>query len=215
MGLDSLSLQAGPVVVINILTDSPTEEYRGKFFNETSLQHIFMARLHIGAQFRQREQEISQQYLGHIHNDAYQAYQVYPGQLYKIAGQHSLSYILHLSYSATLKEVLFIYLGLWDLRDFFNFFFQLLQDKLNVWLNSLRLSILMQLRRKGNERKELNQSMMINCLQRCVNIGSHMESFLATGNIVSKSSLGLMQVKFCRILLRSFGVTYQKCAFFF
>ena len=50
-----------------------------------------------------------------------------------------------------------------------------------------------EVKKKGVDAR-LNQTMILNSINKCPSIGKHIEAFLATGNIMSKSSLGLMQV---------------------
>jgi len=66
-----------------------------------------------------------------------------------------------------------------------------LKDKLDGWLNTLKYTLIKEA--KKSKAYEVTQSSLLNAIMRCQNIGSAMDSFLATGNIVSKSGLGLMQ----------------------
>ncbi|CAB0043496.1 unnamed protein product [Trichogramma brassicae] len=73
-------------------------------------------------------------------------------------------------------------------------YLQVLKERLSVWLNILKLVIAKRASRVGNA-FVFNTAEMSNALKKCGNIDSSMENFLATGNVTSKSGLGLMQNK--------------------
>ncbi|XP_047136154.1 DNA-directed RNA polymerase I subunit RPA2 isoform X2 [Hydra vulgaris] len=69
-----------------------------------------------------------------------------------------------------------------------------LKDKLETWLNLLKPAILKEINNAKHQKKvELSQNVILSSFKKSIDIGKQMESFLATGNILSKSGLGLMQ----------------------
>lgn len=58
----------------------------------------------------------------------------------------------------------------------------------------MKLLLLKEMKRKGPKEFTLDQTTLMNCFNKGPDIGKSMEAFLATGNIMSNSGLGLMQV---------------------
>ena len=63
------------------------------------------------------------------------------------------------------------------------------------WLNLVKLALIKEMNSNKQPKKfELNQTVILSSFNKSIDVGKNMESFLATGNILSKSGLGLMQV---------------------
>lgn len=67
---------------------------------------------------------------------------------------------------------------------------QLLKERIQVWLEYLKVGIV---KRIEDETTELTSSLMMQALKQSGNVNRVIENFLATGNINSRSGLGLMQ----------------------
>lgn len=67
---------------------------------------------------------------------------------------------------------------------------QVLKDRLETWLNYLKLNIL---KRIDNDTDSLTNQDMIYCIKQTSKIDKSFDNFLSTGNLASKSGLGLMQ----------------------
>lgn len=85
-----------------------------------------------------------------------------------------------------------LFIDLSTLKNSFFFFF--LKDKLAVWLSAMKLALLKEMKRLGPKKFLMDQSTLMNCMNKGPDIGRAIEAFLATGNIMSNSGLGLMQV---------------------
>ncbi len=64
---------------------------------------------------------------------------------------------------------------------------------METWLQTVRVNIETQARLSGGTEYSLDLATLTSCMRRGKNVGSAMEYILATGNIVSKTGLGLMQ----------------------
>lgn len=70
-------------------------------------------------------------------------------------------------------------------------YLQILKDKLQTWLYNVRLNILKRARAKIGF--ELNQKEITQCAKFAGGLENILESFLSTGNLSSRSGLGLTQ----------------------
>ncbi|XP_057292980.1 DNA-directed RNA polymerase I subunit RPA2-like isoform X4 [Hydractinia symbiolongicarpus] len=68
-----------------------------------------------------------------------------------------------------------------------------LKEKLEGWLGTVKYALMKTLQKKSAKEFDFSQSTILNSFMKGTNVGNHMEAFLATGNIMSKSGLGLMQ----------------------
>lgn len=71
-------------------------------------------------------------------------------------------------------------------------YLKVLKEKIQVWLVSLRMTIL---KRSETPKFTLNQQNIANCARYAGGVETSMENFLATGNVNTPSGLGLMQDK--------------------
>eukprot|EP00794_Sanderia_malayensis_P003438 gene3438-3933_t len=72
-------------------------------------------------------------------------------------------------------------------------YLMVLTEKLDGMLNSVRIGIEKEAKIKGLQ-YQLDEASFERALGRGINVGKQMEYFLATGNLISKTGLGLMQV---------------------
>ena len=68
------------------------------------------------------------------------------------------------------------------------------QEKLENWLTSLKLNIIRKAAQVGPEFRLNATSINEACTKGTLDVAKSMENLLATGNLVSKTGLGLMQV---------------------
>eukprot|EP00795_Rhopilema_esculentum_P014271 gene14271-5300_t len=71
-------------------------------------------------------------------------------------------------------------------------YLMVLKEKLEVWFNSVRLFIERTAKQKGGL-LQINNSFIERAFGKAQNVGKQMEYFLATGNLLSRTGLGLMQ----------------------
>ena len=71
-------------------------------------------------------------------------------------------------------------------------YLQLLKEKLEIWLVTLKMAILKKATMMGNS-FQLNSQTMNLCLQQTINLETMFDTFIGTGNLPSASGLGLMQ----------------------
>ena len=73
-------------------------------------------------------------------------------------------------------------------------YLQLLKEKLESWLLTLKAAILKKAKLAGNK-LDMTPQTMAACLQQTLTLERMFENFLGTGNLPSISGLGLMQNK--------------------
>jgi len=71
-------------------------------------------------------------------------------------------------------------------------YLMVIKEKLETWLNSVRLFIEKEAKTTGLQ-FQMNDALVERAFSKGHNVGKQMEYFLATGNVVSKTGLGLMQ----------------------
>ena len=74
-------------------------------------------------------------------------------------------------------------------------YLQLLKEKLENWLQTLKGSILKRAKTLGGSKFDLTPTTMTSCLQGTLGLERVFENFLGTGNLPSITGLGLMQNK--------------------